>query len=85
MNEPESARAAIEAIASSPKFATSVAAGTTALGAAARFDLIQGALSVASLLVGILTACVVLAIQTIKLVRVWKAWRADQPEPKDLA
>lgn len=83
MSEHESARAAIEAVAASPKFATVVAAGTTSLGAAAKFDLIQGALSLASLTVGIITACVVLAIQTIKLVRVWRAWQADQPEPRD--
>lgn len=83
MKEPESARAAIEAVASSPKFATAVAAGNMSLGAAAKFELIQGALSLASLTVGIITACVVLAIQTIKLVRVWRAWQADQPEPRD--
>lgn len=83
MNEPEGARAAIEAVASSPKFATAVAAGTTSLGAAAKFELIQGMLSVASLTVGIMTALVVLAIQTIKLVRVWRAWQADRPEPRD--
>lgn len=83
MKDAESVRAAIEAAASSPKFATAVAAGTTSLGAAAKLELIQGALSVASLAVGIITALVVLAIQSIKLVRVWRAWQADQPEPKD--
>ena len=74
---------AVEAIASSPKVAAAVAAGTASLGAAAKLDVIQGALSLASMSIGIVTGVVVLAIQTIKLVRVWKAWHADKPEPKD--
>lgn len=82
-NEHESLRSAVEAVASSPKVATAVAAGTASLGAAAKMDFIQGYLSMASMTVGIITGCVVLAIQSIKLVRVWRAWRADQPEPRE--
>lgn len=82
-NEPETLRAAVEAVASNPKVATVVAAGTASLGAAAKFEFIQGALSAMSMTVGIITGCVVLAIQSIKLVRVWRAWKADQPEPRD--
>ena len=84
MSEHETARQAIEAVASSPKVATAVAAGTASLGAAVQFDVLQGALSIVSMLVGIITALVVLGIQTIKLVRVWRAWKADQPEPEEL-
>lgn len=75
---------AIEAAASNPKVALTVAAGTSALGATSQLEIIQGFLSVASMGVGIVTGIVVLAIQTIKLVRVWKAWQADRPEPEDL-
>lgn len=82
MNEPESIRSAVEAVASNPKVATAVAAGTASIGAAAQLEIIQGMLSVASMVVGILTAIVVLAIQSIKLVRVWRDWRADQQEAK---
>lgn len=81
--KPEFAGPAVEAIASNPKVATAVAAGTTTIGAAAKFDVLQGVLSMASMSIGIVTGVVVLAIQTIKLVRVWKAWHAEQPEPKD--
>jgi len=80
----ELASPTIEAIASSPKVATAVAAGTASLGAAAKLEMIQGLLSLFSMGIGIATAIVVLAIQIIKLVRVWKAWHAEQPEPKDL-
>ena len=82
MNAESITDAAVNA-ASNPKVATAVAAGTASLGAAANFEFIQGALSVASMTVGIITAVVVLAIQCIKLVRVWKAWRADYPEPQE--
>lgn len=84
MREPEAVKQAIEALASNPKVATVVATGTASLGAAVRFDVLTGMLSIISMMVGIVTACVVLGIQTIKLVRVWKAWKADQPEPADL-
>jgi len=83
MSEPNSVRAAAEAIASNPKVATAVATSTVTMGAASQLEILQGMLAVVSLSVGILTAIVVLAIQTIKLVRVWRAWRADQPEPME--
>lgn len=84
MREQESVSQAIETIASNPKVATAVATGTTSLGAAVQFDVLQGFLSLASMTVGIITGLVVLSIQVIKLVRVWRAWRADQPDPKEL-
>lgn len=84
MNDAGNVQSAIEAAASNPKVATAVAAGTASLGAAANFEFIQGILSVASMTVGILTALVVLIIQSIKLARVWRAWQADRPEPEDL-
>lgn len=80
----ELAAPAVEAIASSPKVATAVAAGTASIGAAAKLEIIQGALSVTSMAIGIATGVVVLVIQSIKLVRIWRAWHADQPEPKDI-
>ena len=83
MNEPNLG-AALEAAASNPKVATLVAAGTASIGAASQLEWIQGALSIGSMTVGLATGLVVLGIQTIKLVRVWKAWQADRPEPEDI-
>lgn len=82
MSEPTSVNAAIEA-ASNPKVATVVATATASIGAASKFELIQGALSIMSMTVGLCTALIVLVIQSIKLVRVWKAWKADKPDPED--
>lgn len=73
-------RNAAEAIASNPKFATAVAAGTASMGAASQLEILQGTLAIVSLAVGILTALVVLAIQSIKLVRVYRDWRDETPE-----
>jgi hypothetical protein len=84
MREPETVNQAIQALASDPKVATLVATGTTTLGAAVHYDVLTGIFSLVSMFVGIITALVVLGIQSIKLVRVWKAWKADQPEPADL-
>lgn len=67
MNEPETARSAIEAAASNPKVATLVAASTTGVGAATQFGLIDGWLSRGAMIVGLLTAVVVLGIQLIRL------------------
>ena len=67
MNEPETARSAIEAAASNPKIATLVAASTSGVGAATQFGLIDGWLSRCALIVGLLTAVVVLGIQLIRL------------------
>jgi hypothetical protein len=83
MNEHEPMQSALTAIASNPKVATAVAAGTASAGAATKFEILQGFLSLASMTVGIITALVVLAIQLIKLNRTYRAWMADQPEPKE--
>ena len=81
MRDMDPIKSAIEAAASSPKVATLVAAGAASAGAATQMDVLQGALSIVSMGVGILTALVVLAIQLIKLHRHYKAWQRDQPEP----
>jgi hypothetical protein len=65
MNEPENVRSAIEAAASNPKVATVVAASTSGVGAATQFGIIDGWLSRCALLIGLLTAVVVLGIQII--------------------
>lgn len=67
MHEPENVRSAIEAVASNPKVATAVAAGTTGVGAATQFGLIDGWLSRGAMIVGLITAVVVLGIQLIRL------------------
>lgn len=88
MNEPnsvwQSATQAVEQAASNPKVATFVAAGTAAAGGALKLELVQSVIGTISLGIGMLTGGVVLAIQFIKLIRVWKAWQADAPEPEDL-
>ena len=66
MNEPENVRSAIEAAASNPKVATLVAASTSSIGAATQFGIIDGWLSRCALIVGLLTAVVVLGIQIIR-------------------
>lgn len=84
MSEPaESIRMAVEAVASNPKVATAVAASTASIGAAAKFDMLQSGIGMASLLVGFITGCTVLAIQLIKLVRVWRSWDPHRVERKD--
>ena len=80
MQEPETARSAIEAAASNPKLAAAVAASTTALGAATRLEALQGWLSVTSMAVGIVTALVVLGIQLIRLEKAWRERRNDTTE-----
>jgi hypothetical protein len=67
MKETENVRSAIEAAASNPKVATLVAASTSGVGAATQFGLIDGWLSRCALIVGLLTAVVVLGIQLIRL------------------
>lgn len=81
MSEPETVKSAIEAAASNPKVATIVATATASAGAATQFDVLQGVFSLVSMGVGIVTALVVLAIQWIKLVRNYRAWQQDRPEP----
>ncbi len=88
MNEPDNILRevvqAAEQAASNPKVATVVAAGTAAAGGALKLELVQSVIGTISLTIGAMTGAVVLAIQVIKLMRVWKAWQADQPEPEDL-
>jgi hypothetical protein len=67
MHEPETVRSAIEAAASNPKIATLVAASTTGIGAATQLGIIDGWLSRGSMIVGLITAVVVLGIQVIRL------------------
>lgn len=74
MREPENVRAAIEAAANNPKVATAVAAGATSMGIAEKMELLQGFIGTTSMVLGCLTAAVVLAIQSIKLIRVYRAW-----------
>jgi hypothetical protein len=76
-------RATIEAAASSPKVAAAVATGTASMGAMAKLELLQSAIGTASLLVGFMTGCVVLTVQTIKLVRVWRSWTPNKPDAKE--
>lgn len=80
MNEPENVWRAIESAASNPKIATLTAAGATTVGGAYKLGLLQDWLSTASLAVGLLTGCVVLAVQVVKLLRTWRAYRNDDPE-----
>lgn len=80
MNEQETAWRAIEGAASNPKVATAVAAGTGAMGGAYKLGLVQDYLSTATLAVGLLTGCVVLLVQVIKLLRTWRAYRSGEPE-----
>ena len=88
MNEPntvwQAAAQAIESAGSNPKVATAFAAGTAAAGGALKLELVQSVIGTISLGIGMLTGGVVLGIQLIKLIRVWKAWQADAPEPEDL-
>ncbi len=84
MKDHEGIAQAIEAAASNPKVATVVAAGTAAAGGALKLDMVQSVIGTMSLAIGMLTGGVVLGIQLIKLIRVWKAWQADLPEPEDI-
>lgn len=76
-------RATIESAASSPKVAAVVATGTAGIGAAATFEMLQSAIGFASLCVGFCTGCVVLAIQVIKMVRVYRSWTPNKPDAQE--
>jgi hypothetical protein len=80
MKEPETVRSAIEAAASNPKIATVVAASTTGIGAATQFGLIDGWLSRGSMIVGLITAVVVLGIQLIRLEMALRERAQDKKE-----
>lgn len=67
-------RAAVESAASSPRVAAGVAASTASMGAMAKLEMIQSAFGTASVIVGFITGCLVMTIQAIKMIRVWRAW-----------
>lgn len=76
-------RSAVESAASSPKVAAVVATGTASMGAMARLELLQSMVGTASLCIGFLTGCVVLAIQSIKLIRVYRSWTPNRPDGRE--
>lgn len=80
----QSAVQAIDTAASNPKVATVYAAATVAAGSSITLDIVRDTIGIVSITIGTLTGMVVLAIQMIKLIRVWKAWQANAPEPEDL-
>ena len=82
MNDPSVGQAIADA-ASNPKVATAVAVGASSAGMAEQFDLITGTVAQVSVWLGACTAAVVLAIQVIKLMRTWRAWRDDRPAPTE--
>jgi hypothetical protein len=79
----EGLRASVEQLASSPKVAAVVATGTASMGALARMDMIQSAIGTASLIVGFITGCLVMCIQGVKLMRVYRSWTPNQPDARD--
>lgn len=83
MNEPNVGNA-VMAAASNPKVATAVAAGTASTGIAAQMDIITGIVAQISVWLGACTAAVVLAIQLVKLARIWRAWRDEKPYPEEM-
>ena len=79
MSDPNVTNVVLEA-ASNPKVASAVATGAASAGIATKLEIIQGALSFASITLGTITALVVLCVQVIKLMQTYKAWRAGDPE-----
>lgn len=79
----EGLRSTVEAAASSPKVATIVAGSTVGMGAAAKLEMLQSAIGMGSLIVGFLTGCIVMTIQAIKLIRVYRSWSPHKPENKE--
>jgi len=88
MNEPSSlwhnAVQAIESAASNPRVATAFAAGTVAAGSSITLDIVRDTVGIVSITIGAMTGAVVFVIQCIKMIRVWKAWQANAPEPEDI-
>lgn len=76
-------RATIESFAGSPKVAAVVATGTAGMGLAAKLEMMQSFIGMFSLCVGAVTGCVVLAIQSIKLIRVWRSWTPNKPDAQE--
>lgn len=65
----------IEAAMSSPKVGYIVAGSTASVGAASKFEIINGWLAVGSMIIGITTGFTVLVIQLIRLERAWRERR----------
>lgn len=86
MKNQEDVRSAIEAAsaaASSAKAGATVMAGTASVAAAAKMELLRTAISDASLLVSLLIGLVMLGIQVIKIVRVYRSWDPNKARSKD--
>lgn len=71
-NDEDGMQSMIESVISNWKVPAGVAAGNASLGAAARMELIQGWLAIASMSVGIVTGLLIAGWWAI---RVEKAWR----------
>lgn len=65
----------IETAMSSPKVGYLVGTGTATLGAASKYEIINGWLAVGSMIIGITTGFTVLVIQLIRLERAWRERR----------
>lgn len=82
MNEPENARAVLEAAASHPKVATVVALTTTSMGTASVLSEIHTVLGVISLAIGCLVGLYVLRINHIKS-KIYQRMLADGESLKE--
>lgn len=71
----QSVSSVIEAAMSSPKVGYLVAGSTASVGAASKFEIINGWLAVGSMIIGITTGFTVLVIQLIRLERAWRERR----------
>jgi len=76
-----SAKELLSQAAQNPKLASFVAGGATSSGLLAHYNLIHGWLSILTMAVGLGTALIVGAIQLLKLLRNWKAYKNNEPEP----
>jgi hypothetical protein len=45
--------------------------------------MLQSAIGMFSLCVGAITGCVVLAIQSIKLIRIYRSWTPNKPDAQE--
>lgn len=77
MSESENARSMIETVIGNHKIAPAIALSTTAIGEAARRDVIQGWLAIVSMGIGIITSLLIAGWWAI---RVEKAWRERSAE-----
>jgi hypothetical protein len=81
---PDGIRTAVESAANSPRVAAGVATATAGLGAMAKLEMINSVAGTISLCAGAITACLVLIIQAIKIIRVWRTWDPNKIPPKEL-